>query len=340
MRLVWVATHEKTPGRPQVFSSPSGGLAQRDRSGDTLTASAAHRQPSMTHTTPPRKATTLHRLRAMHAAGEKITMLTCYDASFARVLDAAGLDVLLVGDSLGMVLQGRDSTLAVTLDEMAYHTACVARGNRFAWVIADLPFGSYQTSAEQALSSAARLMQAGAHMVKLEGGGWTAPIVRQLVERGIPVCAHLGLTPQSVHALGGYRIQGRDEDGARLLKKQALDLAAAGAAMVVLELMPSTLAQELTQMLPSMATIGIGAGPACSGQVLVLHDMLGITQGKLPRFVRNFMQAPLPADLAGVATGSNETSPNSSIFEAVQRYVADVKAGRFPAEAHGYSSGL
>ncbi len=281
----------------------------------------------MADTTTPRKPMTLHRLRAMHAAGEKIAMLTCYDASFARLLDSAGVDVLLVGDSLGMVLQGQGSTLTVTLDDIAYHTACVARGNQHAWLIADLPFGSYQASAEQALRSAARLMQAGAHMVKLEGGGWTAPIVRLLVERGIPVCAHLGLIPQSVHALGGYRIQGRDEDSAQLLKKQALELAAAGAAMVVLELIPNTLAQELTQMLPSMATIGIGAGAACSGQVLVLHDMLGLTLGKLPRFVRNFMQAP-----------AADESPSGSVLEAVQRYVTDVKAGRFPTAAHGYSS--
>ena len=157
----------------------------------------------------------------MHAAGEKIAMLTCYDASFARVLDAAGVDCLLVGDSLGMVLQGQASTVPVTLEHMGYHTECVARGNRTAWLIGDLPFGSYQESREQALRSATALMQAGAHMVKLEGGGWTAETVRFLVERGIPVCAHLGLTPQSVHALGGYRVQGRGDEAARSLKRQA-----------------------------------------------------------------------------------------------------------------------
>jgi 3-methyl-2-oxobutanoate hydroxymethyltransferase len=269
-------------------------------------------------TTAPRKAMTLHRLAAMRAAGEKITMLTCYDASFARLLDDAGVDVLLIGDSLGMTLQGRDSTLPVTLDEMAYHVQCVARGNRHAWIVGDLPFGSYHTGTEQALLSAARLMQSGAHMVKLEGGGWTAPVVRHLVERGIPVCAHLGLTPQSVHALGGYRIQGRDEDGAARLLREARELAEAGASMLVVELIPSTLGQQLTESLP-IPVIGIGAGPGCSGQVLVLHDMLGVTRGKLPRFVRNFM--------AGA----------DSIEAAVRAYVAAVKDGSFPDSAvHGY----
>jgi 3-methyl-2-oxobutanoate hydroxymethyltransferase len=265
-----------------------------------------------------RKAMTLHRLRAMHAAGERIAMLTCYDAGFAKVLDAAGVDVLLVGDSLGMVLQGHESTLPVTLDEIAYHTACVARGNRGAWLIADLPFGSYQASAEQALRSAARLMQAGAQMVKLEGGGWTAPLVRMLVERGIPVCAHLGLTPQSVHALGGWRVQGREEQGALTLQQHALALAEAGASILVVELMPNALARSLVEALP-IPVVGIGAGPDCSGQVLVLHDMLGITTGKLPRFVRNFMHE------------------GGGVEDAVRRYVAAVKDGSFPDPAlHGY----
>ncbi len=266
----------------------------------------------------PRKPLTLHRLRAMHAQGEKIAMLTCYDSSFARLLDAAGVDVLLVGDSLGMVLQGRDSTLPVTLDELAYHTACVARGNRSAWIVADLPFAAYQESREQALRSAARLMQAGGHMVKLEGGGWTADTVRFLVDRGIPVCAHLGLTPQSVHALGGYRVQGREAAAADTLRAHATELADAGAAMLVLELVPSDLAATVTAALP-IPVIGIGAGARCSGQVLVLHDMLGITDGKMPRFVRDFM--------AG----------SSSVSEAIRRYVTAVKDGSFPDEAvHGY----
>src|SRR6202030_3195448 len=166
-----------------------------------------------------RKPITLHRLRELHAAGEKIAMLTCYDAAFARVLDEAGADSLLVGDSLGNVLQGRSSTLGVSIEEMAYHTGCVARGNRTAWIIADLPFGSYQESAEVAMRNAALLMEQGAHMVKLEGGGWTAPIVRFLVDRGVPICAHLGFTPQSVHALGGYRVQGRGEAAAEVLRR-------------------------------------------------------------------------------------------------------------------------
>jgi 3-methyl-2-oxobutanoate hydroxymethyltransferase len=269
-------------------------------------------------TAPGRKAVTLHRLREMHAAREPIAMLTCYDASFARLLDAAGVDCLLVGDSLGMVLQGQASTLPVTLDEMAYHTRCVARGNLGAWLIGDLPFGSYQQGPAQALASATVLMQAGAQMVKLEGGGWTAETVRFLVERGIPVCAHLGLTPQSVHALGGYRIQGRDDEAAATLLRHARELADAGAAMLVLELMPAAVAKQITDAL-DIPVIGIGAGVACSGQVLVLHDMLGITQGKLPRFVRNFMDG------------------SAGIGEAITRYVADVKARRFPDDTlHGY----
>lgn len=265
-----------------------------------------------------RKPLTLHRIQAMHAAGDKIAMLTCYDATFASILDASGVDCLLVGDSLGMVLQGQGNTLPVTLEHMVYHTQCVARGNCTAWVIGDLPFGSYQEYREQALRSATALMQAGAHMVKLEGGTWTTETVRFLVERGIPVCAHLGLTPQSVHALGGYRIQGRTETAAAVLKQQAQELVAAGAAMLVLELVPSALAREVTAALP-IPVIGIGAGVGCSGQVLVLHDMLNITAGKLPRFVRNFMDG------------------SASVQAAVQRYVEDVKAGRFPSDAlHGY----
>jgi 3-methyl-2-oxobutanoate hydroxymethyltransferase len=261
-----------------------------------------------------RKPITLHRLRELHAAGEKIAVLTCYDAAFARVLDEAGADSLLVGDSLGNVLQGRSSTLGVSIEEMAYHTGCVARGNRTAWIVADLPFGSYQESAEVAMRNAALLMEQGAHMVKLEGGGWTAPIVRFLVDRGVPICAHLGFTPQSVHALGGYRVQGRGEAAAEVLRRHAQEMAEAGAAMLVLEMVPAALARELTKTLP-IPTIGIGAGAGCSGQVLVLYDMLGLTGGEPMRFVRNFLDG------------------SAGIGAAAQKYVADVKAGRFPDDA-------
>jgi 3-methyl-2-oxobutanoate hydroxymethyltransferase len=254
----------------------------------------------------------------MHAAGEKIAMLTCYDATFAHALDQCGVDVLLVGDSLGTVLKGLATTLAVTMEEMIYHTACVARGNRTAWIIADMPFGSYQSSTETALRNAGLLMQAGAHMVKLEGGGWTDSTVRMMVERGIPVCAHLGFTPQSVHSLGGYRVQGRDAPEAAQLRKQAEGVVGAGAAMLILEMVPSVLARDLTDTLP-VPVIGIGAGVGCSGQVLVLHDMLGLGIGKTPRFVRNFLEE------------------KGTIESAVREYVADVKAGRFPVDAvHGF----
>jgi 3-methyl-2-oxobutanoate hydroxymethyltransferase len=267
---------------------------------------------------PDRKPVTLRRLQEMSRSGEKIAMLTCYDASFARALDEAGVDVLLVGDSLGMVVQGHSSTLPVSMEAIEYHTRCVARGNRRAWIIADMPFGSYQESIDEAIRNAARLMKAGAHMVKLEGGGWTAAYVRALVERGMPVCAHLGFTPQSVHALGGYRIQGREDTAAITMRRHAEELAAAGAAMLVLELTPSALAAQITAAL-SIPVIGIGAGARCSGQVLVLHDMLGITRGKQPRFVRNFAESGVDVDAA------------------VRLYVSEVKSGRFPDDAlHGY----
>ncbi|HRF22356.1 MAG: 3-methyl-2-oxobutanoate hydroxymethyltransferase [Pseudomonadota bacterium] len=265
---------------------------------------------------PQRKPISLPRLAQLRAAGEKITMLTAYDATFAAVADAAGVETILVGDSLGMVCQGLPSTVGVSLETMAYHTASVARGLRraqgTAWVVADLPYGSYQESAEQAMRSATVLMQAGAHMVKLEGGGWTAPIVRFLVERGIPVCAHLGLTPQTVHALGGYRVQGRGDEGAAQLRRHALQLQDMGASMLVLEMVPAELSARLTEELTHCHTIGIGAGNGTAGQVLVLHDMLGMNLGKMPKFVRNFMQE----------TGS--------IKEAMAAYVRAVKDGSFP----------
>ena len=266
-----------------------------------------------------RKPISLPRLREMHAAGEKIAMLTAYDATFAAVADAAGIECILVGDSLGMVCQGLTSTLGVTLETMRHHTECVANGLRrsqaTAWLIGDLPFGSYHESKEQALRSASVLMQAGAHMVKLEGGGWTTEVVHFLVERGIPVCAHLGLTPQTVHALGGYRVQGKTDEAAAKLRQEANALQDAGAAMLVLEMVPEALATALTAKLSNCPTIGIGAGNGCAGQVLVLHDMLGMNLGKMPKFVRNFM-----AD-AGSVRG------------AMEAYVAAVKNGSFPVNA-------
>lgn len=264
-----------------------------------------------------RKPVTLPALMQMRERNEPITMLTCYDASFARLLDECGVDCVLVGDSLGMVVQGHASTLPVTLTDVAYHTQSVARGLRASWLLADLPFGSYAGSPQQALQSASMLMQAGAQMVKLEGGAWLAPTVRFLVERGIPVCAHLGLTPQSVHALGGYRVQGRSEAGAARLLDDARALQDAGAAMLVLELIPAALASEVTAAL-RIPTIGIGAGPATSGQVLVLHDMLDVFPGRKPRFVRNFMQG------------------SESIGAAVRHYVAAVRTRSFPAPEHTY----
>lgn len=264
------------------------------------------------------KAVTLHSLRALCEKGEKFSVLTCYDASFARLLSQAGVEVLLVGDSLGMVLQGHTSTLPVRLEEMAYHTQCVARGNRGAWLMADLPFGAYQQSLEQGIASAAQLMQAGAQMIKLEGGeDWVMALIGALVQRGIPVCAHLGLTPQSVHALGGYRVQGRDAAGRARLVEQAQRAEAAGAAMVLLELMPSETARAVTEAL-RVPTIGIGAGPFCSAQVLVLHDMMGITPAPRARFVRDF------------------TAGGLTLEQAARLFVAEVKAGRYPAEQHGY----
>lgn len=264
------------------------------------------------------KPITLHELGKMRAEGRKITMLTAYDASFAAMMDRTGVDTVLIGDSLGNVIQGHKSTLPVTLEQMAYHTECVARGSKRAFIIADMPFGSFQEGPVQAMRNAAKLMEAGAQMVKLEGGEYMAETVHFLVERGIPVCAHVGLTPQSVNQLGGYRVQGRDETGAARMKADALALEQAGAAMIVLELVPSTLAAEITASLTTMATIGIGAGPDCDGQVLVLYDMLGIFPGKPARFVKNYM------------TGA------ASIEDAIANYVREVREGLFPTEAHGY----
>ena len=247
--------------------------------------------------------------------GEPIVCLTAYTTQMARWLDPH-VDLLLVGDSLGMVIYGFDSTLPVTLDMMIAHGSAVMRGATHACVIVDLPFGSYQASPEQAFHSAARVMsETGARGVKLEGGEVMAETVRYLAQRGIPVCAHLGLTPQTVHALGGYRVQGRGDKAATLLRQQALELQDAGASMLVLEMVPAAVAAALTTELSRCATIGIGAGRDTAGQVLVLHDMLGINLGKMPRFVRNFMDG------------------SGSVRGAIEAYVRAVKDGSFPVDA-------
>lgn len=262
---------------------------------------------------------TLTTLREQKRKGEKIVMLTCYDAIFAKTACEAGVEMLLVGDSLGMVLQGHDSTLPVTLDEMCYHTTCVRRGNRGAMIVTDMPFMANATT-EQALHSAARLMQAGAHMVKLEGAGWLAEPIRLLAERGIPVCAHLGLTPQAVNLFGGYKVQGRQEAEASRLREDALSLEAAGAAMLLLECVPSELAADISRSV-QIPVIGIGAGAAPDGQVLVLHDLLGLSLGgRPPKFVRDFMDG------------------QPSIPAAIGAYVDAVKEGAFPAPEHGFSA--
>lgn len=262
-------------------------------------------------------AVTLATLRKYKTAGEKFACLTAYDASFARALEDAGVEVLLVGDSLGMVIQGHDSTLPVMVADVVYHTACVRRGSKRALVIADMPFMSAATVA-QALGNAARLMQeGGAHMIKLEGAGPVTEVVQALAQRGIPVCAHLGLLPQSVNKLGGYRVQGRDATSAKAILDDARALEAAGADLLVLECVPAALGAEITASL-AIPVIGIGAGPQCDAQVLVLHDLLGITPGQRPRFSRDFS-----ADGAGI-TG------------AVRAYVEAVKGGAFPGPEHCY----
>lgn len=262
----------------------------------------------------PRKTVTLPALQAMKNTGEKIAMLTCYDASFAALMDTCGIDMLLVGDSLGNVLQGHATTLPVTVADIAYHTACVARGNKSALLAADMPFGSYGTP-DSAYENAVKLMQAGAQLVKLEGGAWLCDTVRFLTERAIPVFAHLGLTPQSVHQLGGFRVQGKTTEAAKRLLADALALQDAGASMLLLEAIPSALGKEVTDAL-SIPTIGIGAGPDCSGQVLVMHDMLGVFPGKKARFVRNFMVGQ--TDIGG----------------AIRGYINAVKEQEFPAPEH------
>jgi 3-methyl-2-oxobutanoate hydroxymethyltransferase len=261
---------------------------------------------------------TLATLRALKRQGGKFACLTAYDASFTHLLEAAGVDVLLVGDTLGMMVQGHDSTLPVTLADMIYHTRCIARARRRALIMTDMPFMSAATPA-QALAGAGRLMQeGGAHCVKIEGGRVMADAVRALSERGLPVCAHLGLLPQSVRKLGGYRVQGRDEHAAAVLLEDARILAEAGADILLLECVPAALAERVTAA-TELPVIGIGAGAGCDGQVLVLYDMLGITPGKRPRFSKDF--------LAGAG----------SVQAAVEAYVRAVKAGEFPGREHTYA---
>ncbi|MBY0473640.1 MAG: 3-methyl-2-oxobutanoate hydroxymethyltransferase [Nitrosomonas sp.] len=261
--------------------------------------------------------TSLTTLQKMVENNEKIAVLTCYDATFATILENSGVDVLLVGDSLGNVLQGENTTLSVTLDNMIYHTRCVAQGTDKMLIITDMPFGTYQTSPELAFKNACKIIAAGAHMVKIEGGHIMTDTIQFLSQRGIPVCAHIGLTPQSIHQLGGYKLQGNSEKSAKLMLDDAKSLEKSGASMLVMELIPAKLAKKITQTL-SIPTIGIGAGNNCSGQVLVLHDMLGLFQGKKPRFIKDFM-----ADA-------------QSIQEAIENYVAAVKTGQFPSTEHQF----
>ncbi|MET4162506.1 3-methyl-2-oxobutanoate hydroxymethyltransferase [Marinobacterium iners] len=259
---------------------------------------------------------TLHTLTARKQAGEKFAVLTAYDATFAHLVSSAGIEMILVGDSLGMVLQGQSSTLPVTVDEMAYHTASVARGNQGAMIMSDLPFMSYSTP-EQAMDNSAKLMQAGAHIVKLEGGEWLCDSVRMLAERGVPVCPHLGLTPQAVNKLGGYRVQGRDRQSALKMIEDAKKLEDAGASMLLLECVPTLLAEEITRNV-EIPVIGIGAGHHTDAQVLVMHDMLGITPGRRPKFVKDFM------------------TEADSIEQAFRLYGDQVRAGTFPGPEHGF----
>lgn len=253
---------------------------------------------------------TINSLQQMKQKGNKISMLTAYDASFAGILNQTEIEVLLVGDSLGSVIQGNKTTVPVTLVDMIYHTKAVARANQEKFLITDMPFMSYATT-QQTLNNATLLMQAGAMMVKCEGGAWLTDTIKALVDRGIPVCAHLGLTPQAVHKLGGYKYRGKTSHEAENILEDAIQLEKAGAQLLVLECIPNTLAEEITGNL-TIPVIGIGAGPYCDGQVLVLYDILGISSGGIPSFSRNFL------------------AEAASIEEAIQAYVTAVKAGDFP----------
>lgn len=268
----------------------------------------------------------INNIKKVVSSGEKVTMLTCYDATFAKVMELAGVDMLLVGDSLGMVLQGADNTLNVSMHHMTYHTKSVAAGAPNTLIVADMPIGSYEHDNEAAYKNAEWLIKSGAHMVKFEGGGSKVDTARYLIDHGIPVCAHLGFTPQSVNQLGGYKIQGKTDESAAQILQDAMDMANAGVSFIVLEMVPAALAKKITASI-SAPTIGIGAGVDCSGQVLVLQDLLGIYNGpankapsdfKSPRFVRNFLQN------------------TNSIQEAITAYVQAVKDQSFPAEEHSY----
>jgi 3-methyl-2-oxobutanoate hydroxymethyltransferase len=263
------------------------------------------------------KPVTLRTLQQMKRAGQKITMVTAYDVTFARLLDRAGVDMLLVGDSLGMVIKGEPNTLSVSTEQVAYHTAAVARGVMRAHIVGDMPFMSYQASPEQAMHNAASLLRAGAHSVKLEGGEGVASTVARMVDAGIPVMGHVGLQPQSVHAMGGFVVQGRDPHSRRRIKDDALALERAGAYAIVLEGIPADLAKEITDEL-SIPTIGIGAGPSCDGQVLVLYDLLGLNPDFAPKFVKKFV------DGAAVMT------------QAFADYIGEVRGGSFPAREHTF----
>ena len=260
---------------------------------------------------------TLSTLNKLKHEGTKFTCLTAYDATFSHMASSAGVEVLLVGDSLGMVPQGHDSTIPVSNDDMAYHTACVARGNRGALIMSDLPFMAYATP-EQAYASSMQLMQAGGHLVKLEGGEWLTPTVKNLTDRGVPVCVHLGLTPQSVNKFGGYKVQGRDPQARQALIDDSLRAQDAGAAILLYECIPSDLTEEIMAKV-EVPVIGIGAGPATDAQVLVLHDMIGATPGKVAKFVHNFMP-----------------DGDGTIKGAIEAYVKAVKNGDFPKPEHGF----
>ena len=265
-----------------------------------------------------RSPVTVAQLSAMKRRGERISCLTVYDYSFAHILEQAGVDILLVGDSLGMVIQGHETTLPVSMGDVVYHTQCVSRGCNDALVIADMPFGSYQGSPQSAFENAARLVgEGGAHMVKIEGGVVMAETVTFLVDRGIPVCGHIGLTPQSVNQLGGFRVQGREESAAEALRRDARNLEEAGASLLIIEAIPAQLAKSITDSL-SIPTVGIGAGPDTDGQVLVLYDVLGLFPRKSPKFSKDFLEG------------------KGSVLEAVKVFVEDVRARRFPGPEHSF----